>query len=263
MKKNSRKTLLKEYLFDEKGAAMIVVLCVMAIVLAVCLSLLLAVYQMFATVNDEAKDDIYYHQALSGSMAIQAELEKEAQAMPRSVSTIQDYIFYFMANTTNFPAPYRLTFNQQSKSGSDAASFGDATITLEKIDNGSGAWGDDYNCYCYITFKMSDEAGEKETSVTSKYLVTCENSSYTYIGTVTDSSGNTYSNISYTYSNYKLIATSTEIPEKVRKIPYSTAAGKLGILENYVTIDGTTYSIEITRTRNDESKYVFQFLERM
>ncbi|MCR5626835.1 MAG: hypothetical protein K6F99_05915, partial [Lachnospiraceae bacterium] len=108
-----RDKLIKNYIKEERGAAMIVVLCVMAIVLALCLSILLAVYQMMASVNDEARDDVYYHQALSASIALQNRLEKESQAMPTSISSIEDYIFYFMANNDTYPTPYEVTFEQE------------------------------------------------------------------------------------------------------------------------------------------------------
>ncbi len=263
MKEKQKTRIITEYLLKEDGAAMIIVLCVMAIVLAVCLSLLLAVYQLFGTVNDDAKDDIYYHQALSGSIAIQDMLEEESKAMPATVSSLEDFIFYFMANTTSYPAPYSVTLEQTSKTETNAESFGDASIDIEKIDNGSGTWGDDYNCYCYITLKVSDESGEKVSTVTSKYLVTCDNADYTYTATVTGDDGSEVENVTYEYRNQKLVTTTTSIPVKLRKIAYSTASAKSGLLEDYMTIDGVTYSIEITRTRNDDSEYIFQFLERL
>ncbi len=266
MKDNRRKSIIKEYLYKEDGAAMIIVLCVMAIVLAVCLSLLLAAYQMFASVNDSAKDDIYYHQAMSCSMEIQAQLEDTSDGVsrtkPTTISDMRDYIYYFMANTTIFPCPRKVTFNQTSKSGTNAASYGNATITLEKMDNSPGKWGDDFNCYFYITVKMTDDTESLVSTVTSKYNVICENSTYVYTGTITGSDGTSIDNITYTYQNDWLVTTDTTVPDNLKNLEYAIVKSGNGSVEK-TDNTGVTYNVEISKKISDSTEYKFIFLERL
>lgn len=267
MKDNRRKSIIKEYLYKEDGAAMIIVLCVMAIVLAVCLSLLLAAYQMFASVNDSAKDDIYYHQAMSCSMEIQAQLEDTSDGVsrtkPTTISDMRDYIYSFMANTTTFPCPRKVTFNQTSKTGTNAASYGNATITLEKMDNSTSNWGDDFNCYLYITVKMMDDTESLVSTVTSKYNVICENSTYVYTGTITGSDGTSLSNITYTYKNGRLVTTDTSVPDILKKLSYSDVENASGSVEITDSSTSVTYNAEISKKISDSTEYKFIFLERL
>jgi len=70
----TEKNMLKKLNNSDRGAAMIVVILTMTVVMIVCLVLIVGAYQMFATVNDEGRDEKYYQQAISFSETLRVKL---------------------------------------------------------------------------------------------------------------------------------------------------------------------------------------------
>ncbi len=96
-KKNSKKKNLKPvFIHDNRGAAMIVVTCVMMIVSILCLTLVMAAYQMYSGVNDEGRDEMYYRQAVSFSEVLKNELTQTFEDGDRPDSGLAAYVFNFL-----------------------------------------------------------------------------------------------------------------------------------------------------------------------
>ena len=77
---------------------MIVVTCVMMIVSVLCLTLVAAAYQMYATANDEGRDELYYRNVISFSEVLREELTADYSETERPVTAdgLAGYIFDFM-----------------------------------------------------------------------------------------------------------------------------------------------------------------------
>lgn len=111
-----------------KGAAMIVVVCVMAIVMILSLTLVMAAYQMLATVSDEGRDELYYQQAMSFSEVLRNGLTQRAEDGTSSDALIQ-HIDSFMFND-NSDAATKETLNG-THDGSTGV-YGDIVLVLDK-----------------------------------------------------------------------------------------------------------------------------------
>ncbi|MCR5282986.1 MAG: hypothetical protein K6E18_06405 [Lachnospiraceae bacterium] len=90
------KTCQKKGKMRESGAAMIVVVCVMAVVMILSLTILVSTYQMLATVADEGRDEMYYRQVLSFSAILQKEIEEYSNT--GVTSPLVTYINSFIAD---------------------------------------------------------------------------------------------------------------------------------------------------------------------
>lgn len=78
---------------SNRGAAMIVVVLVMTVVMILSITLLMAAYQVFATINDEGLDETYYQQAVSFSEMLKIKLEANGTgASDDLVAHIDDFM---------------------------------------------------------------------------------------------------------------------------------------------------------------------------
>ena len=83
---------------DNRGAAMIVVTCVMMVVAILCLTLVAAAYQMYAGVNDEGRDELYYRQVMSFSEVLKKDLTAEL-AEGESPTGLAEVVYDFWNDT--------------------------------------------------------------------------------------------------------------------------------------------------------------------
>ena len=109
------------------GAAMIVVVCVMAVVMILSLTLLMAVYQMLATVSDEGRDELYYQQAMSFSKVLTQRLENKTNG--DSSDELVNHIDEFMSG-----ADYKDVDKETLKADAptDGGVYGGITLVLDK-----------------------------------------------------------------------------------------------------------------------------------
>ena len=116
---------------DNRGAAMIVVTCVMMIVSVLCLTMVAAAYQMYATANDEGRDEMYYRQVMSFSEVLKEELTEEYSDPdnPRPDSGLTGYIFEFWDGTVGEGSDTLLLSGE-----SDENELCDITIMLDKAE---------------------------------------------------------------------------------------------------------------------------------
>lgn len=137
---------------------MIAVLCIMTVMIAVCFSLLLSSYQMFASVNDERANEKWYQQALSFSAVLDQKI------------TSSDSDFKSIADTFMASSDSELDIGTAASGNS---SYGNINLVLEKNQSGEKV---------YFTVKINVMAEEKnKASVTLKYLTSAdETGNYTY-----------------------------------------------------------------------------------
>jgi hypothetical protein len=91
---------------SNRGAAMIVVVLVMTIVMILSVILLMAAYQVFATINDEGLDETYYQQAVSFSEALKIKLEANGTGSSDDlVAHIDDFMKDDTKQTETLTAP--------------------------------------------------------------------------------------------------------------------------------------------------------------
>lgn len=113
---------------NNKGAAMIVVVCVMAIVMILSLTLVMSVYQMLATVSDEGRDELYYQQAMSFSEVLRNRLTKRSSDGTSSDKLVQ-HIDSFMFNDNPDAATKETLKGTCDGSG---GVYGDVVLVLDK-----------------------------------------------------------------------------------------------------------------------------------
>ena len=143
---------------------MIVVVCVMAVVLILSLMLLLAAYQMFATANDEGRDELYYQQAMSFFEVMRTKLEtKAAPGAGTPNDELIDHIDAFMRGDKD---PETLKADM-SASG---AVYGGITIVLDRKSSRGNL---------VLTVSV-DDGKQTMASCTGKFLVTEEAGSLKY-----------------------------------------------------------------------------------
>ncbi len=149
---------------NNRGAAMIVVVCVMAVVMILSLTLLMAAYQMLATVNDEGRDELYYQQTMSFSEVLKDRLEQKSIAGITNDDLVK-HIDTFIENTAD-DAPKKETLTAEGQ-----GMYGDITLVLDKSDLFQGN--------LVITISVSD--GDKVmSSCICKYEIGNENTYTTY-----------------------------------------------------------------------------------
>lgn len=147
-----------------RGAAMIVVVCVMAVVMILSLTLLMAAYQMLATVNDEGRDELYYQQAMSFSEVLKERLKQKSQTGLTDDDLVKHIDLFMTNNSATDPKKETLTAEGQGM-------YGDITLVLDKSDLFQGD--------LVITISVSD--GEKVmSSCICKYDVREESGKLTY-----------------------------------------------------------------------------------
>ena len=152
------KKWLKLHREDNRGAAMIVVTCVLMVVSILALTLLVAAYQMFATVNDEGKDEYYYQQAMSFSEVLRTRLT--ADDADTSTDTLVAHISSFMKDDTKETEVLEGT----------ATDMNIITLTLDKTEAKN-----------FLVITVSSNMGSKVmANVKSKYKPRTSGEGYTY-----------------------------------------------------------------------------------
>ncbi len=84
---------------DDRGAAMIVVTCVLMVVSVLCLTLVMAAYQMYSGANDEGRDEMYFRQTLSFSEVLKENLTAAIPPGNDSPSELVNHIDQFWGST--------------------------------------------------------------------------------------------------------------------------------------------------------------------
>jgi hypothetical protein len=153
----------KNYL-NNKGQAMIAVLCIMAVILAICFSLLLSSYQMFASVNDQSRGEQWYQQAYTFSNIISLRLT-DANSTDTSFKT--EYADTFMKDATK-----KNNTSISIKANPSANDYSEMNITLKKLLIGASE-STTYSAENYYLLITVDSIVDNKTkaSVITKYKV--------------------------------------------------------------------------------------------
>lgn len=154
---------------SNRGAAMIVVVCVMAVVMILSLTLLMAAYQMLATVGDEGRDDHYYQQAVSFSEVVRARLERKLETTSAGgglTDELTGHIDDFMKDDTKDKEIL------EADAPASGGAYGGITIVLDKsISSNNGK----------LLITISVNEGDKVmASCKSKYEVKESSGVYSY-----------------------------------------------------------------------------------
>ncbi len=140
------------------GAAMIVVVCIMAVVMILSVTILMTTYQMMATVADEGRDEMYDLQASSFCAVLQKELESFSLSGTTTNELVQ-YIDAFMANE-NEGAPLKETLTAAAPVTGGV--YGGITLVLDKqVSRGN-----------LVIVVSVDDGHRTMASTTCKYEVT-------------------------------------------------------------------------------------------
>jgi len=168
---------------SENGAALIMVTSVMAIVTAICFALLLASYQMYATVNDEIFQEEAYRQALSFSEVLRNNLTKNED---KTSYSIEGFITEFMSNDRDYPAelkPITVTFDAEAPDKDTypvKLEMKKEQIGTENDELSTNGWEDGVEYYFYITVSTLDNEKKALSKVSSRYRFAYSAESYTY-----------------------------------------------------------------------------------
>ena len=143
----------------DKGAAMIVVIMAMSVVMVLCLTLIVGAYQMFATVNDEGRDEFYNQQAVSLSEVIKAKLTDAAGVdITTPDGSLEDYMSVFAADQDNTHVTKVL-----QAPGDDNYYGAKITLNRERI-SGNG-------CDMIVKIEILESNGDVMAVSTTKYQV--------------------------------------------------------------------------------------------
>lgn len=148
---------------------MIAVLCVLAIVTVVCLSLLLAGFQMFKTTTDQTADMQYYQQAESLSKVMKTQLTTKD-------SSLNKYVIKNIDNPT-------LTYTAPAPS----ASYGKVSLTINVADaNTDESTGEEESKDKYVTLivEILNRDGKAQASVSDRYKYTATGSTFAWEGRI-------------------------------------------------------------------------------
>ena len=158
--------------YHNRGAAMIVVVCVMAVVMILSLTLLMVAYQMLATVNDEGRDELYYQQAMSFSEVLRKRLESFSSTGTSSDELV-NHIDSFMSNdAVGAPDTETLTADAPVEDGVYGAitlnlnkkiSYGNLVITISVSD------GDKMMSSCICKYKYDNNGGNSQYTFMGYY----------------------------------------------------------------------------------------------
>lgn len=175
---------------NDSGAAMLVVTCVMAVISILCLSILLAAYQMYATVSDEGADETYYRQAISFSEVLKDRLVKDRNLPGNKLEedSVEEFIYTYMYDDENYT--YDDTDGESIKatsvSGTHKDDYGTINITLNKqsvtTDDKKNSWSDSKESYLIVTVDVLKGDEIKATSTMKfDYYYATENYVYYYV----------------------------------------------------------------------------------
>ena len=128
------------------------------------LTLLMAAYQMLATVNDEGRDELYYQQAMSFSEVLRDRLEAKSVS-GTSTDALVNHIDAFMENDAE-DAPKKETLVADAQ-----GVYGGITLNLDRSDMFQGN--------LVITISVSDD-DKVMSSCICKYEIGDENGYTTY-----------------------------------------------------------------------------------
>ena len=87
------------------GAAMIVVVCVLMVVMILCLTIVVGAYQTLSSVGDTRRDTEYYQQAMSFSEVLKDRIIGEGKDIPTSPHDLVEEIGWFATNDSLFGTP--------------------------------------------------------------------------------------------------------------------------------------------------------------
>lgn len=157
---------------NNRGAAMIVVVCVMAVVMILSLTLLMAAYQMLATVNDEGRDELYYQQAMSFSEVLRKRMESFSSTGTSSDELV-NHIDSFMTNdAVGAPDTETLTAAAPEEGGV----YGAITLVLNKkishgnlVINISVSDGDNTMASCICKYHYDNAGGKSDYTFMGYY----------------------------------------------------------------------------------------------
>ena len=161
---------------NEDGAAMIVVVCVLMVVMLICLTMIVGAYQTMSSVNDGARDVSDYQQAMSFSEVIRKEITGEDIAFPAAAGTdFKSFILNFAGDTENFNdgenaipgGPTRELFADQSAPNAPGERYGDVRLILKKKQY------DATNCTMFVTVIIED-CGRAMSTVTAGYDISVD-----------------------------------------------------------------------------------------
>ena len=144
---------------DDRGAAMIVVTCVLMVVSVLCLTLVMAAYQMYSGANDEGRDEMYFRQTLSFSEVLKENLIT-SPSDDASTSRLVNHINQFWDSTEEKEVLY----------GTPTAGLYELDIILDKTQSHG----------CIVITVNCVEDGEVVASCKSKYKVSGSSPYYTY-----------------------------------------------------------------------------------
>ncbi len=174
--------------WNENGAAMIVVVCVLMVVMILCLTIIVGAYQTMSSVNDGLRDVSDYQQAKSFSDVIKKKIVCTDAAVPASVTDLLSFIYIFASDFDDF-------VDDESENGPTTEllsdykeGFGNLRILLNKKKVSAN------QCTLFVNVMVEDGNGNIMTSVRSGYDVS--------VTEATDFEGNITQNISVIFRAY-------------------------------------------------------------
>lgn len=225
---------------SSQGQAMIAVLCIMAVILAVIFSMLLASYQMYSSIQDQPKNEKWYQQAftfsnyiknqLAGSTAPDTDFEK---AVTKFMSSNKDQSLSFSSKAPEDSsyAELKLDLSKSKKN-----------LSADSAAKANG-WKEPYDYYLTIAVTALNESKSK-AAVKTKYEVLYAPGDYTYSavdGNQSTAAITVNADYSVTYRNQ------THTQEDL----YKTS----GVISD--TASGTTITVS-RAVNNSEKTYIFK-----
>ena len=136
----------------------------MAVVMILSLTLIMAAYQMFATVNDEGGDELYYQQAMSFSEVLRSRLEKNTVVAADIGMTdeLTGHIDAFMEDAAGTGKTGEILKASAPESG---GAYGGITLVMERQAAGFS------RNYLVLTISV-DDGDRTMASCKCKYAVT-------------------------------------------------------------------------------------------
>ena len=153
----------KELHKDTSGAAMIVVVCVLMVVMIICLTMIVGAYQTLATVRDGRRDMLSYQQAYSLSEAIKQQLVTTGEkSVPGSTAggSVTDVIAVFAADDSAFGTesapveePSKVLTQVSASADPSGGQLQDIELGLRKLRAGTD------RCRLFVTVSIKEDQG--------------------------------------------------------------------------------------------------------
>lgn len=162
---------MQQKISDRQGlASMSAVLCLMLVIMAISLSLLLASYQMFASVNDNVSEQRAHQQAKTFSETLRQSLEGEnINTKVQESNSLEQYLYKLLRN---YGGRTQTLTMQEADSGYDRIRL---TITTqdssETKDDTKTRYDDSDSLKKYLTIRATvlDSDDQPQAAVTSVY----------------------------------------------------------------------------------------------